>query len=403
MIYSEVTDLIGNSRATAVYKYDAYGRRTVTEDGSAEESGVMRTLYDGFSFEAVREGATFRSGGFTTNYTSSAALIAPTNSTEGSRYRYITDEDSADDSKYRNTGDNASATERYTGINVTLYGRGEAVAMNRTSSDGVRSGAAYLGKDILGSVRSVSNDYGNLEDRYEYDAFGKPYKGDLESGMNLGYTGKPYDAMTGLYNYGYRDYKPEAARFTTVDPIRDGSNWFAYVNGDPVNWVDLWGLEAKEPDAEIAFTIPLPMFAVPDILYTPTGLTPVFANQDGTVFRSGWQNPNDTTAGMGWRTSIDRGDGYYDQYGHLTPTSTLPTGTYVTAGTYIGTVANPTNGDSTGPHVHKETRQSKDGKAVNPGTDSPFAGESTVTSGYSSQEPGIHDVPHQGVDHVLPR
>ena len=32
-------------------------------------------------------------------------------------------------------------------------------------------------------------------------------------------------------------------RFTTVDPIRDGSNWFAYVNNDPVNYVDLWGLE----------------------------------------------------------------------------------------------------------------------------------------------------------------
>jgi RHS repeat-associated protein len=104
----------------------------------------------------------------------------------------------------------------------------------------------YLGKDILGSVRGISNDYGLLEDRYEYDAFGKPYKGDLNSGMNLGYTGKPYDTATGMYNYGYRDYQPEAARFTTVDPIRDGANWFAYVNNDPVNWVDLWGLSASD-------------------------------------------------------------------------------------------------------------------------------------------------------------
>jgi hypothetical protein len=27
-----------------------------------------------------------------------------------------------------------------------------------------------------------------------------------------------------------------------VDPIRDSVNWFAYVNNDPVNWVDPWGL-----------------------------------------------------------------------------------------------------------------------------------------------------------------
>ena len=76
-----------------------------------------------------------------------------------------------------------------------------------------------------------------------YDAFGQPYKGNLSGGMNLGYTGKPYDTTTGLYNYGYRDYKPQAARFTTVDPIRDGNNWFAYVNNDPVNMIDLLGLD----------------------------------------------------------------------------------------------------------------------------------------------------------------
>ena len=37
-------------------------------------------------------------------------------------------------------------------------------------------------------------------------------------------------------------YKPEAARFTTTDPIKDGSNWYVYVNNNPVNWKDLWGL-----------------------------------------------------------------------------------------------------------------------------------------------------------------
>jgi hypothetical protein len=53
-----------------------------------------------------------------------------------------------------------------------------------------------------------------------------------------------------LYNFGYRDYAPEAARFTTVDPIRDGSNWFAYVNNDPVNWIDLWGLAPRNLSEE---------------------------------------------------------------------------------------------------------------------------------------------------------
>jgi RHS repeat-associated protein len=112
-------------------------------------------------------------------------------------------------------------------------GRGEVVATTR-------GGTAYLG-----SVRSTTNALGAIEDRYEYDAFGTPYKGDLTTGMSLGYTGKPYDALTGLYNYGYRDYQPQVARFITADPVRDGSNWFAYVNNDPVNWIDRWGLRRE--------------------------------------------------------------------------------------------------------------------------------------------------------------
>jgi hypothetical protein len=111
----------------------------------------------------------------------------------------------------RGAGEAGAVTARYAGIQAVLYACGEVVGMNLTSRAGSRGGSVYLGKDILGSVRSASGEYGTLEDRYEYDAFGKPYAGDFESGMNLGYTGKPYDTTTGLYNYGYRDYRPEAA------------------------------------------------------------------------------------------------------------------------------------------------------------------------------------------------
>jgi hypothetical protein len=47
-----------------------------------------------------------------------------------------------------------------------------------------------------------------------------------------------------------------------VDPVRDGSNCFAYVNNDPMNWIDPWGLDAiivynpktKEVNIEIPIT-----------------------------------------------------------------------------------------------------------------------------------------------------
>jgi RHS repeat-associated protein len=96
----------------------------------------------------------------------------------------------------------------------------------------------------MGSVQGVTDGNGREEGRYEYDAFGEPYLGDFGNGIGLGYTGKPYDLVTGMYDYRYRDYRAENGRFTTEDPIRDGANWFVYVNNDPVNWIDLWGLNA---------------------------------------------------------------------------------------------------------------------------------------------------------------
>ncbi|GHU09275.1 hypothetical protein FACS1894151_06700 [Spirochaetia bacterium] len=239
MVYSAITDVIERTRVSTAYQYDGFGRRTVTQEAGHE---TMRTLYDAFTFEVVREGITHVGGTFTTQF-ETGRLTDLNTGTEGSRYRWIGE--AQNDSRYRYIGDEAPTT-RYTGISVTLYGRGEAVAINRNASTGGRGSSAYLGKDILGSVRSSTNEYGIQEDRYEYDAFGKPYEGDFSGGMNLGYTGKPYDTITGLYNYGYRDYAPVAARFTTVDPIRDGANWFSYVNNDPVNYLDLWGLSAND-------------------------------------------------------------------------------------------------------------------------------------------------------------
>ena len=94
---------------------------------------------------------------------------------------------------------------------------------------------------------------GHVSGTVDYDIFGEPvtetggFAGSAGgsggvSALVFAYAGKPYDPVTGLSDYGFRDYAPGLARFTTVDPIRDGSNWYAYCNSDPVNYVDAWGL-----------------------------------------------------------------------------------------------------------------------------------------------------------------
>jgi RHS repeat-associated protein len=246
----------GTGRTDSRQRYDGLGRRTV----ESEEGGqTMRTLYDGLGFEEVRRGAVFTDGSFTTKH--ATGIVRPETGDEGIRYRWLGETESG----ARGAEEERVVATRYAGVQATLSARGEAVGMNLTSSLGSRGGTMCLGKDVLGSVRSVSGEHGTLEERYEYDAFGKPYQGDLENGMNLGYTGKPYDAATGLYNYGYRDYKAEAARFTTLDPARDGSNWFAYVNNDPVNWRDPWGLSASDNYNDYLY-----IGAAPELVFTAT-------------------------------------------------------------------------------------------------------------------------------------
>ena len=101
-------------------------------------------------------------------------------------------------------------------------------------------------KTLPNQANYTSNIHSSEFGAISYDIFGSPYQKSgsflANDSLNFGYLGKPYNADTELYDYGFRDYSPTIARFTTVDPIRDGRNWFSYVVNDPVNYVDLWGL-----------------------------------------------------------------------------------------------------------------------------------------------------------------
>jgi len=62
----------------------------------------------------------------------------------------------------------------------------------------------------------------------------------------FGFAGGLYDQHTGLTRFGARDYNPLTGRWTVKDPIGingGDTNFYEYVAGDPINWLDPTGLD----------------------------------------------------------------------------------------------------------------------------------------------------------------
>jgi RHS repeat-associated protein len=109
-----------------------------------------------------------------------------------------------------------------------------------------RAGGAdrYLYANHLGSVVALAQGT-TLTHAYRYGPYGETLAGSSADAalVPFGYTGREKDAE-GLYYYRARYYSSAMRVFTQSDPIglAGGINTYAYVNGNPVSYVDPEGL-----------------------------------------------------------------------------------------------------------------------------------------------------------------
>jgi RHS repeat-associated protein len=118
-------------------------------------------------------------------------------------------------------------------VNADYYPQGELHA----------SQALYYVKDQIGTVLGVMNARGALLGQAAYSAYGVAT---LTTGTtaDFGYAGMLYNPATGLYLTKYREYSPAVGRWLSRDPAGEsaGINLYAYVGGNPVSYVDPYGL-----------------------------------------------------------------------------------------------------------------------------------------------------------------
>jgi len=134
----------------------------------------------------------------------------------------------------------------YDGLNPATIAGNLVLASDRIdevfaliSSSGTTS---YL-RDALGSTIAETNTSAATTASYYYSPYGDTTISGTST-LPMQFTGRDNDGPTGLSYYRARYYSPQFGRFIAEDPlgIAAGSNFYAYVNGDPIDLDDPFGL-----------------------------------------------------------------------------------------------------------------------------------------------------------------
>jgi RHS repeat-associated protein len=116
----------------------------------------------------------------------------------------------------------------------------------------------WYSTDQVGSVRAITDETGTKVWDADYLAFGQQYtKNKIDPNFEedeFAFTGKGFDAETGLYYYNARWYDSDTGRFISEDPMRDPNNpnLYAYCRNNPLNRIDPTGCISQEEAMALA-------------------------------------------------------------------------------------------------------------------------------------------------------
>ena len=129
-------------------------------------------------------------------------------------------------------------------ISRYILGYGVAAGWNQG-----REGYYSYHLDEQNSTAYILGADGEIENTYQYDAFGVLRRSREKIHNRILYTGQQYDRISGQYYLRARYYHPVVGRFLQEDVYRgDGLNLYAYCENNPVIYYDPSGYVGKEYD-----------------------------------------------------------------------------------------------------------------------------------------------------------
>ena len=103
---------------------------------------------------------------------------------------------------------------------------------------------SYYENEGLGSITSLTSTSGAPTNTYSYNSFGNLTSSSGAITSPFQYTGREYDAETGLLYYRNRYFDTNAGRFISEDPIGfvGGLNYYVYTFNNATSLIDPYGL-----------------------------------------------------------------------------------------------------------------------------------------------------------------
>ena len=224
---NQLTQLTGDDKNIS-YTYDPAGN--LTEEHSTEHKKIY--FYDTYNRNTEITGNDF----------------TQRNHYDAEGYRYsIEENDKVTDFVYRRGIMLAELDEA--GNQAKTYTLGNEYAGHvselNNSLDEYKDASYYI-TDEQGSIRYILDQSGEVQNYYQYSAFGETIISEETTPNRLRYNAQTEDELTGLYYLRARYYAPGIGRFTQEDVIyNDGLNLYAYCNSNPVMYSDPSGF-AKE-------------------------------------------------------------------------------------------------------------------------------------------------------------
>jgi len=228
--YTSLPD--GNTKRT-YYAYDDNGSlilrsRENTSSETATDSfsfGMTSPNVDTFKYNGFGEMISATVGGVTTSYTYYANGTRRTKTASGETTVHMWDGDNiiAD-----TDGDYAIKSSYVRGVRLAEYRNGNETQQYSYNRHG----------DVTELIDKVTGS----SSAYDYDAYGNQQTEIAGDENPFRYSGEYYDAETGFIYLRARYYDPTIGRFISEDPIRDGLNWYAYCNNNPIRYKDPSGL-----------------------------------------------------------------------------------------------------------------------------------------------------------------